>query len=254
MNGNLFTGLNYLSEGFRLITRPGIRPFVLIPLIINISLFGGALWWGYAKVLELNERFLSWLPGWLDWLSWLVVPVFFLVAVLVIFYCFSLVANLVASPFNGYLAEKTEQMLTGEPLGVENNWQKIAMLIPHSIGRELRKLMYYLPLLIGVFILTLIPGINVIATPLWFILGAWMMTIQYIDYPMDNHELGFGEVKRGAQMNRLTSLGFGGVVMFGTMIPLVNLVIMPAAVCGATAYWVREMKTELKPALPESAA
>ena len=246
MQGNLFTGLNYLSEGFRLIIRPGIRPFVIIPLLINSVLFGGALWWGYSKVIELNDAFIGWLPGWLDWLSWILLPLFFVIAVLAIFYCFSLVANLIASPFNGYLAEKTEQLLTGEPLGIDNNWKKIVMLVPHSIGRELRKFAYYLPLLIGVLILMMIPGVNVIATPLWFILGAWMMSIQYLDYPLDNHELSFGEVKRGAQQQRLTSLGFGGVVMLGTMIPLVNLVIMPAAVCGATAYWVRELKTDFK--------
>lgn len=244
MQGNLFTGLNYLSQGFRLITRPGIRPFVIIPLLINSVLFGGALWWGYGKVMELNDAFVSWLPSWLDWLSWILFPLFFVVAVLAIFYCFSLVANLIASPFNGYLAEKTEQMLTGEPLGIDNNWKKILMLVPHAIGRELRKLAYYLPLLIGMLVLMMIPGINVIATPLWFILGAWMMSIQYLDYPLDNHELSFAAVKRGAQQQRLTSLGFGGLVMLGTMIPLVNLVIMPAAVCGATAYWVREIKTD----------
>ena len=45
MQGNLITGIGYLREGMGLITRPGIRPFVIIPLIINavlsVSKMGG---------------------------------------------------------------------------------------------------------------------------------------------------------------------------------------------------------------------
>lgn len=245
MKGNFLSGAHYLREGLELATRPGVRPFVLIPLLINSVLFGGALWWGYQQVIWLNDKLLGWLPSWLDWLSWLLWPVFFLLALLFIFYGFSIIANLIASPFNGYLAEKTEQLLTGKPLGVENNWRTILMLVPRSIGRELRKLLYYLPLLLGVLILSMIPGINVVAAPLGFVLAAWMMAIQYLDYPLDNHAMSFAQVKQGARQQRVTSLGFGGAVMLGTMIPLVNLLIMPAAVCGATAYWVREVKGEM---------
>lgn len=245
MNGNLITGVHYLREGMGLLTKPGIRPFVIIPLIINMVLFGGALWWGYQQVIILNDMLVGWLPEWLDWLSWLLWPIFFLLAVLLIFYGFSIIANLVASPFNGYLAEKTEQMLTGQPLGVDNNWKTIVMLVPRSIGRELRKMLYYLPLLLAVFIMSFIPGVNVIAAPLGFLLAAWMMAIQYLDYPIDNHGMSFAQVKIAARRQQLTSLGFGGAVMLGTMIPLVNLIIMPAAICGATAYWVRDVKPEL---------
>lgn len=245
MNGNLATGVNYLAEGMKLLTKPGVRPFVLIPLCINMVLFGGALWWGYQQVIVLNQLLTGWLPEWLGWLSWLLWPIFFLLAMLLIFYGFSIVANLVAAPFNGYLAEKTELLLTGQPLGVENNWKTILMLVPRSIGRELRKMLYYLPLLLLVFVATFIPGINVVAAPLGFLLAAWMMAIQYLDYPIDNHMLSFAQVKQGARYQQLTSLGFGGAVMLGTMIPLLNLVIMPAAVCGATVYWVREVKGAL---------
>ncbi|TNF00018.1 MAG: sulfate transporter CysZ, partial [Gammaproteobacteria bacterium] len=40
LKGNFFRGLGYLGEGFRLIRQPGLRLFVLIPLVINIVLFG----------------------------------------------------------------------------------------------------------------------------------------------------------------------------------------------------------------------
>ena len=239
MKGDISTGFDALAEGLRLARSPGIRPYVLIPLSINIILFGGFLAWGYGQVQSLNEQLLAWVPDWLDWLSWLVWPLFFLLALVFVMYGFSIIANLVASPFNGFLAEKVEIKLTGEPLPVPTTWQNLLLMVPRSIGRELKKLLYYLPLLLGTALLTLIPGINIAAPVLWFCLNAWMMNIQYLDYPMDNHLLSFNEVKNLSRQQRMTSLGFGGAVMLATMIPLVNLVIMPVAVCGATSLWVK---------------
>ena len=57
-----------------------------------------------------------------------------------------------------------------------------------------------------------------------------------------------GAMKHAIASKRLTSLGFGAGVMAGTMIPVVNFIIMPAAICGATVYWVEE----LKPLTPQS--
>jgi CysZ protein len=67
-----------------------------------------------------------------------------------------------------------------------------------------------------------------------------MMNIQYLDYPMDNHQLSFTDVKNTSKENRLCSLGFGAIIMLITVIPLANLVIMPIAVCGATSLWVKQ--------------
>ena len=65
-----------------------------------------------------------------------------------------------------------------------------------------------------------------------------MMAIQYVDYPMGNHGLGFSDQRKLLAERRLTSLGFGAVIMICMIIPVVNFVVMPASVAGATAMWV----------------
>ncbi|MEZ5582290.1 MAG: hypothetical protein R3F37_05475 [Candidatus Competibacteraceae bacterium] len=40
-------------------------------------------------------------------------------------------------------------------------------------------------------VLFVIPGVNVIAPLLWLVFGAWMLALQYADYPMGNHGLRF---------------------------------------------------------------
>ena len=149
--------------------------------------------------------------------------------------------KLIASPFNGLLAEKTALLLTGQAVP-DLATAQVLLSFPKSIGRELTKLLYYIPLALVVLVISFIPLINTVAPLLWFLLGSWMMAIQYCDYPMDNHHASFAATKQRITLTGLTSCGFGAGVMLATMIPLVNLMIMPAAVCGATAYWVKEIR------------
>jgi len=41
-------------------------------------------------------------------------------------------------------------------------------------------------------------------------------------------------------------LGLGAAAMFSTMIPLLNIIAIPAAVCGGTAFYVERLKKESK--------
>jgi CysZ protein len=116
------------------------------------------------------------------------------------------------------------------------------MEVPRAILREISKLLYYLPMALFVLIATFIPVLNAVSPLLWFLLGAWMMSLQFLDYPMDNHRLSFNDVKEAARERRLSSMGFGGLVALCTGIPVVNFFIVPAAVVGATLLWCEELR------------
>lgn len=65
-----------------------------------------------------------------------------------------------------------------------------------------------------------------------------MLAIQYCDYPFDNHKVPFKEMRTALRTRKITNMQFGALTSLFTMIPLLNLFIMPVAVCGATAMWV----------------
>ena len=65
-----------------------------------------------------------------------------------------------------------------------------------------------------------------------------MLSIQYSDFPMDNNRVDFSEMKSLLKEQRLTSIGFGIAVVVALSIPVVNFLVMPAAVIGATIMWV----------------
>jgi CysZ protein len=241
MTSDFARGASYLNRGARLLNHPALRMFVLIPLLINIFIFGSLLTIGFGYVTDLMDWLLSKLPDWLDFLQWILWPLIILTAALISGYLFTSVALVIASPFNGLLAEKAEELISGHPVQGSETLATAILMIPRGILRELAKLLYYVPMAILVLIISIIPGINAVAPVLWLLLGAWMMSIQFIDYPMDNHRLGFAEVKRAVRNHRACSLGFGGLVALCAGIPILNFFVVPAAVVGATVFWCEEL-------------
>lgn len=241
---NPVSGASYLIEGMRLITRPGLRRFVLMPLLINILVFSAAIWYGISQF----ESFLLWIeskiPSWLQWLDWILWPLFVLALVILVFYGFTLVANALAAPFNSLLAEKVELHLTGRPLTEGGGWKKVMIELVPTFIDETRKLLFALLWAIPFLILFLIPGINLAAPVLWFLYTAWILALQYSDYPMGNHGLKFRDMRARLRQRRVLSLGFGSAAAGLTMIPVLNFIAMPSAVAGATAMWVGELGRE----------
>ena len=204
-------------------------------------MFSAAIRYG----VSLFESFLTWmeskLPSWLQWLDWLLWPLFVLALVILVFYGFTLVANLFAAPFNGLLAEKVELYLTGRPLDEGGGWKQALITLVPTLIDELRKLLFAAFTAIPFLLLFLIPGINLAAPALWFLYTAWILTLEYSDYPMGNHGLEFREMRMCLRRKRTLGLGFGAATAGLTMVPIVNFVVMPSAVAGATALWVDEL-------------
>ena len=235
-----FSGLADALSGFALIFQKGVRRYVVVPLLINISLFSSAIY-------LLSQRMDSWLesllPSWLSWLEWLIWPLFVMTLLLLVFYTFSLLANLIAAPFNSLLAARVEAHLTGkkpEHIDAEKFW-KIAL---RSISSEVIKLLYFLKWLILLIIITLIPGLNLAAPFLWFIYAAWSFSLEYMDYPLANHGMLFKDIRQHNRDHRMRSLGLGSVIFVLTSIPFVNFLAMPVAVAAATRLTTTQTRTQ----------
>jgi CysZ protein len=234
-------GAGYFIRGLALLRAPGVRRWVAIPLAINTVLFAAAIALGARQFAHLVDWLLSYVPGWLDWLQFLLWPLFALFALVVIFFGFTVVANLVGAPFNGLLAEAVERHLRGAPPVDAGGWAAALREALPAMLEELRKLAYYLRWAIPLLLLTLVPLVN-LATPfLWAWFSAWMLALEYGDYPMGNHGLRFAEQRRRLRRRLPLTLGFGAAVAVAMLIPVVNFLVMPAAVAGASALWTEQL-------------
>ncbi|WP_100268701.1 sulfate transporter CysZ [Vibrio fluvialis] len=236
------SGLGYFFYGFDIAVSPGIRRFVLMPLLSNILLVGGALYYLFSHLDSWINDWMGQIPDWLSWLSYILWPLLVITILATFSYFFSTLANFIAAPFNGLLAEKVEEKLTGKKVN-DDGVLAVVKDVPRIMAREWRKLVYVLPKAIGLFILLLIPALGQTLGPiLWFIFTAWMLAIQYCDYPFDNHKVTFNDMRNSLKQKQGKAYTFGMLVSVLTTIPVVNLFVMPVAVCGATAMWVNEFR------------
>ena len=240
---NFFKGFAFSMQGLTIITQPGIRRFVAIPLAINVSLFSLAIYFLVSMFSQWMEALMPDFPSWLswleDWLNWLLWPLFATLIFFIVFYSFTFIANLVAAPFNSLLAQKVEAVLgnnTTDSTPILPPWETIKK----SIGSEIGKLFYLVKWSILIMIISFVPVINFAAPFLWLVFGAWMLALEYIDYPMSNHGHYFKEINQLAAAKKSLALGFGTGSFILTSIPVINFMAMPASVAGATALWIKQ--------------
>jgi len=244
MISNPVTGAGYFLSGLKLINSKGVRRFVIIPLLINILVFSAALWFAFAQFENFINWALSGLPDWLSWLEWIMWPLFAVTFYGVVFFGFTLLANIIASPFNGPLAAAIEMQLTNIQSKPSN--KTFLAECTFAVGNEFIKLKYSLYLMMPLAFLSLLslafPLISPAIALLWMIYTVWILTLEYADFPMANHGIAFQHIREKLAEKRLLSLGFGSLVMLATLIPFINFLAMPVAVAGATKMYVNEFK------------
>jgi len=232
--GKLFRGLTCLVEGLPLLLRPGVKRFIVLPLLVSMLVYGLIIWLALMLFSSLIDSLMSFLPSWLDFLRYLFKPLLAILLAFLVMLAFNLLVGLVMAPFNGLLAEKIEGLLTGK----EDFPPFTFSTVISSVRRELRKWVYFLPRFLPLFILSWIPVVNLLSAPLLILLSVWMMALQYLDYPAENNGLNWQQTLGWLRKKRLQSLGLGAVIAL--CVPFVGFFIAPIAVAGATVLWVRE--------------
>lgn len=235
INLTISSGPFYLLQGLRELFKPGRRRYIIIPVLINalilslvISTIGWYLWELFAS-LSLP------IPEWLQLLiGGLLLVIYLLGSIFVSTTCFSLLCNLLASPFHGFLSEK----VINDQLGIVETSPPLLKLMTRTVQRETRKLIYGLPRFGFGLILFLFPLTTPIFPLYWFYIMSWYLSMTYIDYAADNQQVPFRDLLMIIRKNRLTVISFGITVSIGFLIPFVNLFIPPAAVIGGTLLWL----------------
>lgn len=232
-----------LWQGLLLLARPELRHFIWIPLLINVSLYLLGLW-AVRHYFDAAMAYL--LPAWLDWLRWLVWPLVAAGFVALTLFSFTLLANIIGAPFYGILAEKVATLL-GLPPVPENKgpWMQSAW---HCIAAESARLRYYLVRLPPMLVLFAIPGVNLLASLLWMAFNGWFLALEYTSYPLERYGYDFAEQRRLLAQARIAATGFGVLAALGLAVPLLNVLVPPAAVAGAVIYIAGARSDESHPA------
>lgn len=230
--------ISILSSGLKLAFSKECRAYVIVPIFINVLILATGSYFVHLYLTELMDAYVQMLPEFFHFLSWVIS--FLVYAALAVIFCiiFSTVAIFIASPFYGLLSQKVELKLFGTQ-GNDDGFLDVLKDLPRIIIRQIQIVIFVIPRFLLCLILFIIPGINVIAPAVMFLFVAVTMVIQFTDFAFDNHKIPFKEMKKALQEQPVISLLFGSAVGLGMSVPILNLVVPPAAVCAGTVYFVR---------------
>jgi CysZ protein len=246
---SIATGVHYFFAGAKLLTRPGLRRFVAIPLLANVVVFiilTSILFKYFSSVTNWFESLLSFW-SWLAYIATIIATILSGLAIFLILliygFSFNIITNIIAAPFYGLLAERIEYQLTNQ----KNLGESFGKMATRTLKREMVKLWYFttrgILISVGLLLLGVIPLINLSVPVIGLIWGAWVMTLQYTDYPADNHKLPFTDLRKRVKKPIFSTIGHGGSIMLGSMIPVINIFVMPIAVAAGTLFWVNELQS-----------
>jgi CysZ protein len=230
-------------RSFRLVrNNPRLILYILVPFLINTLVFSGAVYLGLdffgSTVVEYIPQGESWYWSVRYWFLWVVAVL--LTAVLV-FFSFTVVGNLLASPFNDLLSERTEEVLIGaindEPFSLRRFWADAFQ----TILLEAKKMWVFVMVMVLILPLNLLPGIgNGLYTVLAVSLTLFFLCFEYLSFVMVRKRQFFREQKSFIFARKFLMIGFSCGVMAILAIPFFQLFCIPLAVIAATRIWCEE--------------
>ena len=235
------TGPSLIRTGLKRLWHPSLRWLVLVPLVINLAVYGVLIAVAGQWLSGWLDSLMSTIPDWLQAVVWLIWLVFAVMAMVVTAFTFNLLANLLGSPFYGLIAER----VLAQERGGAATLTRVSMgqVAWQSFLRQLQLLRYLLPRSLGIALLTLIvsfiPVVNLLAPVIAGLWAAWSLALQYLDYPADSDQVSFAALRQHLGANRWQSLSFGFSALLASSVPIVNLLLLPATVVGGALLWCR---------------
>ncbi|MGL5742727.1 MAG: sulfate transporter CysZ [Legionella sp.] len=235
---NFFYGMRCMLLGIRHLFLKGLKRFILLPLLVNFMMFAGMFYLVYHYLLPYATSYLNQLPSWLSFLSGVFLLLFIISFFLMFLSVFTVVFNLVAAPVNGLLAEKVQKLLYRSSIPSLPFHQTMI----RSVKRHGAFILYFLPRFAGMCVLFFITLVQPIYPILWFLFNAWILSIQYQDFAMDNNLICFKEMREQIAGNRMLLFGFGSSIILVSLVPILNVLTMPASVIAGTILYFESNK------------
>ena len=221
-----------------LLRRPSLLRYLVIPFLINLLVFSVTVYFGFNLFQDLLSTYAPGTDVWYGllfyYLAWIVALI--LTAVLV-FFTFTVIGNLIASPFNEVLSERAEQLISGrQQTNTESGqfWRDAR----RSLVVELKKMSFFVVGMLLLFSLNLLPGIGALLYALLApLLTLFFLVVEYLAFVLMRKQMSFAEQRRYVVRRPMLMAGFGCGVFCLLAIPFLQFFCIPLAVVGATQLW-----------------
>ncbi|MEU2614395.1 EI24 domain-containing protein [Micromonospora sp. NPDC007271] len=232
-----FSGVGLLLRGIGLYVRsPGLMLLGVVPALISGVLFAVAfvtLFYFVDDLAALVTPFADdWSAAWRSLARVVAGLAIVGLAGLLGVLTFTAVTLIIGDPFYEKISERVEDRLGGTPGAVEVPfWASLRQSIRDSLRLVAVSALVGVPLFAAGFI----PVVGQTVVPvLGAAVGGWFLALELVGAAFYRRGMGLPERRALLRADRPTALGFGVAVFVCFLIPLGAVLIMPAAVAGAT--------------------
>lgn len=225
-----FSSLRFINQ------HPGLVRFILIPFLINVLVFCLVVYFGFGA---FQGFVLSKIPHGDAWywflLNYFLIGLGMLVTLVLVFFTFTVVGSLIASPFNDILSERTEEILSGTKDKSTFSFPLFVKEARRAVSNEGKKIAMFVAGMLVLLLLHLLPVIGSILysvlSVLWTI---FFLVVEYTGYVFSRKRIEFSE-QRNIILSRFSMMfGFGTAVFCVLVIPFFQFLCIPLGVVGAT--------------------
>jgi CysZ protein len=232
---NFFAGVGFLGKGFRAYaTSPRLMWLGVLPALIVGIAFASAivlLAVNLDAIVGLVTLFArgSELEPLVRIVAGLAIVA---VSVIVLVYTYAATTLAVGDIFYERIWKAIESQLGDAPA---EDRQGVWLALARGIGNGLRLLLLTVLASLLLFVLGLIPVVGQTLVPvLGAFVGGWFLTLELTGYAFDARGLRLRDRRRLLGARRSRTLGFGVATYLLFLVPFAALIVMPAAVAGAT--------------------
>lgn len=232
-----FTGAGLLGRGLGIVLRkPRLLGLGLLPALISGLLYGTALFFLIDYLPELSSTVTWFADGWSESVREVTRVLAGLALIgasgLLGVLTFTAVTLLIGDPFYERISELVEDEFGGVPGEVEVGfWPSLRRSLVDSLR------LISLTILIGIplFLLGFVPVVGQTVIPvLGGAIGGWLLAVELTGVPFQRRGQRLRHRRAVLGANRPLALGFGVAVFCCFLIPLGAILLMPAAIAGAT--------------------
>ena len=223
----LILSIGNVFKAFNLISKIRLNWVYLTPVAVYLIIFVT----GFSLTNDLHEQLMAWFKtisgnieeggGFLSFLftatsvlTWLIIKLF----LFILFGIFSgYITLIVLAPLLTFLTEKADAELTGQkhPFNLTKFFKDVLRAVYIAIRNAGIQLLWTILLLI----LSLIPGINLFAAPLLFVITAYFYGFSFIDYTLEIKGYKIKESIIQVRKLRLVSVTLGAIFLILNLIP-----------------------------------
>ena len=230
-------GAGLLGRGLGIVlSSPKLLVLGLIPAVISGALYlaGLIVLIDFLPGLSRAVTWFAddWAEGWRDLLQVLAGASILGLAVLLGILTFTAVTLLIGDPFYERISELVEDRYGGVPNEVEVGfWRSLRRSLADSIRLISLSVLVGIPL----FVLGFVPVVGQTVVPvIGGAVGGWLLALELTGVPFQRRGQRLRHRRQVLARNKAATLGFGVAVFCSFLIPLGAILLMPAAIAGAS--------------------